>query len=103
MSRKLLARGQAVRIRCKACDWTERVAKNDAGPHMLYHRDVTCPEKMRGSFPTNRKGKMVARRAPRFQVARRPKPRCATCRDELLKINDALSCANGCTAEAVRM
>lgn len=96
-----LAPGAAKRIRCKACGWTARVAPGQAGPAILYHRDVLCPNKREsaGPRPVTTKGRM---RAPRRQRVGAPKRSfCPTCRGELSRTHDTLVCIAGCTGIAM--
>ena len=96
----LIPAGKAVRLRCKACDWTMRVDRASAGEAVLYHRDVTCPAKMQPGAPTKILGSVVPFRQPAAHKARPAARRCATCRDELYLMRDAWVCDQGCTNEA---
>jgi hypothetical protein len=97
MKKRFLAPGQAKRLRCIACGWTKRVAPADAGAEILYHRDVTCPEKLapaERAKPTRAIGRAVGQR-----IAPPKRPRCPTCRESLALVNGAYACIAGCTNE----
>lgn len=100
MAQAMLAPGQAVRIRCKACNWNKRVDPRRAGEEMLFHRDIECAGRLQPGRPTT--SHMSLRPAKKGLSRRTTRRFCPTCRDEMTFLRDAFTCPAGCSNEAIR-
>ena len=91
------------RIVCSKCGWAKKVDRDKAAGEILYHRDVTCTQRVQiATAPVTRRGKWDSPHRNGAKIKKPKKAYCPTCRDELVGRRDALICPAGCTNIATR-